>query len=205
MPPKLPSLYDAIINKYRAAAPLEFIKVLIKHESSFNPNSDMGLRKSIYSPGAAKGLMQVVHDAREDYNKRFMTGYSYKDLFDPDVNIKIGTDLLNRIILSYNRNHPESLATNWNDPRWVELLVLGWNAGYSEGGGVGKVVAALERAGIPKDKITVDNVVASAHKVGALTRREQEDLFARARWAKSVARSFLVERARQKEARKNVT
>lgn len=209
MPPKLPSLYDEIINKYRAAAPLEFIKVLIKHESSFKPDSDMGLRMKqetgVYHPGAAKGLMQITQVVRQDFNQRFMTKYTPLDLFDPEINIKLGTDTLNRIILSYNRNHPKTLATDWNDPRWVELLVFGWNSGYSEAGGVGKVISFLEKAGIPKEKITIDNVTAISKEAGAFGKLTQEKLLARAKWAKAVTRSFLVERARQKEAQKNVT
>lgn len=201
-----PTQFDSLINKYRAALPIEFVRTLIKHESGFNPNSDMGLvmkeRTGVYHPGAAKGLMQIVQVVRQDYNQRFMTEYAPKDLFDPDINIKLGTDTLNRILLSYARNHPNTLAPDWKDPRWLELFVFGWNAGYSEAGGVGKVVSFLERAGIPKEKITIDNVSAMAEKAGASKYLSDA---AKVRWCKKVAQSFLLEMARQKDSRKNVT
>lgn len=205
MPSSLPTMYDGIIQKYRGAIPFEFIKILIRHESSYNPDSDMGLvmkeRTGVYHPGAAKGLMQIVQSVRKDYNERYMTNYTPEDLFDPEINIKLGCDTLNRILLSYARNHPNTLSPDWKDPRWVELLIFGWNAGYSERGGVGRVVKFLEDANIPKEKITVDNVAAVADKAGAA--KYLSDM-AKAKWSKAVTRSFYLELARQKDSR-NVT
>jgi Transglycosylase SLT domain len=206
MPLSLPSDYDALIEKYRGAVPFDFIKVLIKHESDYNPKSDMGLvlkaRSGTYFPGAAKGLMQIVQSVRQTFNERFMTSYTPNDLFDPEVSIKLGTFTLNNIVLGYARNHPKTLAPDWKDRRWVELFLFGWNAGYSESGGVGKVVSFLEKADIPKEKITIDNVCAMAEKAGAAKYLSDT---AKAAWCKKVAANFLAEVARRKDSQKNVT
>lgn len=203
----LPTTYDLLIHKYRGAIPFDFIKILIKHESGFNPQSDMGLKRlkttGKYGPGDAKGLMQVVQSVREDFNEKFMTAYTPQDLFDPEISIKLGCFTLNNIVKGYARNHPNTLAPDWNDARWVELFLFGWNAGYSEKGGVGRVVSALEKADIPKDKITIDNVQASAERVGAAKYLYEID---KVKWCKGVARNFFLEVARQKDSqRKNVT
>jgi hypothetical protein len=68
----------------------------------------------------------------------------------------IGAALLNRIVLVYG-HHP-TVRPDWGSRRYAELVGLGWNAGYSDRGGVGLAIAALEAAGAQPADVTVDSV-----------------------------------------------
>jgi soluble lytic murein transglycosylase-like protein len=198
----LPDTYDGIINQYRKVIPLQYVKTLIYFESAFKPNSDMGEARvkkgEPYSQGAAKGLMQIIGTVRTDYNKRYGTSFTYKDLFTPTVNIAMGCDALNRISGAYNSNHPLSLGINWNSDRWVSLLTTGWNAGYSRGGGVQKIVAYLEDKGYKGSEVTIERVYRYAREAGAAPSFYEEKYRPELRmaWAKRVARTFCKETER---------
>lgn len=198
----LPDTYDALIEKYRKVLPLQFVKTLIYFESAFNPNSDMGEARvkkgEPYSQGAAKGLMQIIGTVRQDYNQRNGTSYTYKDLFDPAVSIAMGCELLNRIATAYNSNHPKSLGIDWSSDRWVSLLTTGWNAGYSRGGGVQKIVAFLEDKGYTRTEVTIERVYNHAKEAGAAPTFYEEKYRPQLRmaWAKKVARTFCREMGR---------
>ena len=80
--------------------------------------------------------------------------------------------------------------THWNDLRFVELLTFGWNAGYSEAGGLGRVARYLERLGAVN--ITIDQVSAHAKLAGATKLLSNP---AKVAWCKGVAALFQRERA----------
>ncbi len=63
----------------------------------------------------------------------------------------------------------------------MKLIVAGWNSGYSEGGGVGKVATFLEKRGIP---VTHDNVFKYAARAGATKHLQTSG---RLNWQRSVA------------------
>ena len=50
------------------------------------------------------------------------------------------------------------MRPDWKSRRYAELVALGWNAGYSDRGGVGLAVTELEAAGAKPDDVTVDTV-----------------------------------------------
>ena len=183
--------FDEIFAKYGKGLPVAFLRALAKNESGFDPNSDMGKGKA---PNAAKGILQVMGGVREDFNLRMGTSFNSQDLFDPIICTRIASAALTRFIFSYARNHPDSLGTDWTDRRWVELVVFGWNAGYSEKGGVGKAVYILEKNGIRGPKVTIDAVhevaLANPDKISANLRRADK-----VAWSKGVARDFFVQRA----------
>jgi len=112
-------------------------------------------------------LLQVIGVVRRDYNERHQTGYSANDLFDPEINVKVACDLLNRIAVGYQRNHPKTLEMDWTSKRYVQLFTFGWNAGYSEKAGVGFVVGKLEKAGFSVGDIDIDTVSGNAASFGA--------------------------------------
>src|SRR6266545_3557950 len=111
--------------------------------------------------------MQIIEVVRRDYNLAHETRYERTDLLDPEVNVAIATWLLRRIIASYARHHPNvpNLHADWDNPRFAEILTFGWNAGWSEAGGVGRVVRYVEGQGTTD--ITIDLVHENARAAGA--------------------------------------
>ena len=146
--------YDADLTAYGQGLPLPYLRALAARES--------GLRAD-----DPKGLINVVPVVREDYNARHGTRYQARDLTNPAVNITIAADTLRRIIDSYARNHPHvpNLHEDWDNRAFVELLTFGWNAGYSEKAGVGRVVRYLEEHG--HTDITLGDVAKNAYVAGA--------------------------------------
>ena len=143
----LTTQWDSLFDKHAGDLPVPFLRALSKKESNFNPSE---------SNLPAYGLMQVVSQVRTSYNSRFGTGYSHPDLLNPDVNDKVATELLNRIAKQDTRLHSDrNMQEDWTNPEFVKLLIAGWNSGYSEAGGVGKVAKYLEGRGMP---VTHDNV-----------------------------------------------
>ena len=151
----LSNKWDSLFSKYADQLPVAFMRALSQRESRMNPNE---------SDWPAYGLMQVVPTVRKSYNKRNCTSYVHDDLLDPDLNVKMAASLLNRIIVAYNKHPDRNMKTNWGNPEFVKLLTAGWNSGYSEAGGVGRVAKYLEARGIP---VTHDNVFAKAGAAGA--------------------------------------
>lgn len=132
--------------------------------------------------GPAWGLMQVVEVVRNSWNKRKPSqAISRSELLNPAINVKVATDLLNRISKAYAKHPDPNMKPNWSNPEFVKLLVAGWNSGYSEGGGVGKVASYLESRGIP---VTHDNVFKYAAAAGATKHLQTSG---RQNWQRSVA------------------
>lgn len=146
----LPGTFDALFTRYAGSIPIAYVRALTWNESRQNP-------RSISETGAV-GLFQIVDSVREDYNKRHGTKYSDHDLLDPEKNAAVGLDLLNRIMGAYQSNYPAALSPAWNDRRYVELLTLGWNAGYSNKAGVQAAVGKLLAAGYQPQDISAETV-----------------------------------------------
>ena len=178
-------------GRVRAVIPPAFLRAVMRHESGGNPRA--------VSPTGARGLMQITRGARETFNRATGARWSADDLFRPDVSVTIGAWLLRVIARSYARHHPRSLATDWGDARWLQLLVLGWNRGFSEEGGVGKVVGALEREGWRPEAITARAVVANAARFGA-ARTLYDDPAAHVRWSGDVVATYMGARPRLADA-----
>jgi len=180
---RLPRRFDAVFDRYRGSIPIEYLRALVSRESSFSP---------LARAGSAIGLMQITPVVREDYNKRHGTPYQPEHLYDPTINVAIGCDLLRRIIASYRRFHPRipSLQENWDNPQFAALLTLGWNAGFSEAGGVGRVARYLEQLGAVD--MTIDQVATHAKLAGASKHLSNP---AKVAWCKSVVALYQRERA----------
>lgn len=148
----LPQTYDALFRKHAGRIPVAFARALVQRESNFNPGD---------TTGPAWGLMQIVEQVRSEYPGLAPTR---AHLLNPEINIKIGLDLLNRIVRGYQKHRDRNMKEDWSNPEFVKLVLAGWNSGYSEGGGVGKVASFLESRGMP---VTHDNVFAFASAAGA--------------------------------------
>ncbi len=180
--------FDRIFDMYRASIPIEFLRALAKRESNLNPEE----RK-----GPAWGLMQIVEVVRKDYNQAHGTRYTRDDLLDPAINVAMACWLLRFIIAQYAKHQDgvPNLRADWNNPRFAELLVYGWNAGFSASGGVIKVVRYLRARGVTD--ITIDGVFQHARAAGAVRHLSNVD---KVRWSKSVVRLYQQARAAPRTA-----
>jgi hypothetical protein len=179
-----PRSYDALFAEYGNGIPVAYLRALAWRESGMSPRD---------TKGPAWGLMQVIEIVRKDYNERHGTNYERRDLLDPAVNIAIASDVLTRIIDGYTRFHPEAtnLQADWSNPLFVELLTFGWNAGFSERAGVGRVANYLTRRGF--DDFTIDDVFAAAKQAGVSPHLSNPKKVA---FSKGVTVQYLRERAR---------
>ena len=175
--------FDPVYQRYRGGIPIEYVRALVQRESNGQPS---------VRAGSSIGLMQIVPVVLDDYNKRHGTAYRSEHLTNPATNVAIGCELLRIIIESYRKNHPRirTLQADWNNPQFVELLTFGWNAGFSEAGGVGRVARYLE--GLGAFDITIDQVAAHAKLAGASKHLSNP---AKVTWCKSVVALYLRERA----------
>jgi hypothetical protein len=186
--------FDSMFAEHGRGLPVAYLRALAKRESNMDPFDTVD---------PAWGLLQVIEVVRLDYNRRHGTTHSRRDLLDPVTNITIVAEALRRIIDSYRRNHPTvpNLQEDFDNPRFVELLTFGWNAGYSERAGVGRVAKYLEARGITD--LTIDTVHASAVAAKASRHLRRADKVA---WCKSVRALFQRELARDRhDARHSVS
>ncbi len=81
----------------------EWILSLIRQESSF--------RFDVKSPANAVGLMQLLPSTAQEIAKEYkLKDYGADSLLNPDVNIKLGSVYLSRLIKQFNGNIPIALA-----------------------------------------------------------------------------------------------
>lgn len=176
--------FDPIFEKYKGNIPVAYLRTLGYFESRLNP-------KGTTPRSSARGLMQVVSMVRKDYNERHGTNYTPDDLFNPDINVKIAADLLNRIVTAYANYLPDTLSPDWTSPRYVTLVTLGWNAGYSRAAGVQFIAKKLREEGVPPGEITAQRVIAASKRVGANNKWSKYDMAAKLAWAKRITNTYL--------------
>ena len=175
--------FDRIFDMYRESIPIEYLRALSQRESGMNPEE---------AKGPAWGLMQIVEVVRKDYNERSGTKYTRQDLLDPAINVAICCWVLRFIITAYQKHHADipNMRADWGNPRFVELLTFGWNAGFSSSGGVIKVVRYLAKRG--HTDVTMDLVHKHARAAGASRHLSNVK---KVRWCRSVVRLYEQERA----------
>ena len=169
-------------SRHGAGIPVAYLRALANAESGLRPDDPLG-------------LINVVKVALADYNRRHPEAkIQAAQMRDPATNIKVAADTLHQIAESYERNHGDlpNLRTRWWNPRFTELLTFGWNGGYSERAGVGRVLRYL-KARPPAERptaITIDTVFAAAAAANA-TRHLSNPR--KLRYSKGVVASFLRE------------
>jgi len=106
------SPYDDLVKRYadRIGMDWRLLSAIIWHESQYNAYA--------VSPVGAKGLMQIRDVAAEHY------GYPADELFNPAMNLRVGTLLLDDLMRSFRREALDSAD--------VIRFVL---ASYNSGGG----------------------------------------------------------------------
>lgn len=175
------TIHDPIFRKYAGRLPVAYLRALGKRESNLNPRS---------ADGSAWGLLQVIPAVLDSHNKRRGTFYTREDLLDPEINVKIAADLLNRIVIAFGKHPSPNLQEDWSNPEFVKLVTAGWNSGYSEAGGLGRVADYLEHRGIP---VTHDNVFRYAEAAGATKHLSN---LAKQSWQRGVAALYLAQKDR---------
>ncbi len=93
-----------------------FVYAVIHAESKFRPNATSGK--------SAKGLMQLTDDtAAWLAQKSGMTGYDNKHIYDPEVNIALGSFYLRMLLDRFDQNEELALAAynagSTNVSRWL--------------------------------------------------------------------------------------
>lgn len=175
------SKYDGLFRKYAGRVPVPYLRALSQRESGMNPTAGAG-------GTGALGLMQITKVVLDGYNARHGTQITRAQLVDPEVSVRLGADLLNTIVAAYAQHRDPNLRNgDWGNADFVKLVTAGWNSGYSEGGGVGKVADYLEARGEP---VTHDAVFANAAAAGA-TRFLQDP--AKQRWQAGVASLYFAQ------------
>jgi hypothetical protein len=149
-----------------------FLRALSWKESRQNPADHSG---------PAYGLLQILPSVLPGYNASHRTSYGTSQLLNADINAAVGADLLNRIAVAYSKHRDSNMRPDFSNPEFVRLLLAGWNSGYSEGGGVGKVASYLEARGQP---VTHDAVFANAGRAGATVHLQNA---AKQRWQREVS------------------
>jgi hypothetical protein len=177
-----PRTYDDVFASRGRGLPVAYLRALALHESDMRPR---------LADGPAWGLMQVLEVVREDFNHRERANFTRKDLLDPSVSVTIAASAIALIIKSYAANHPStpSMQANWRDPQFVALVTYGWNAGWSERGGVGRVVSFLEQRGLD---VNINAVFDAAKASGASPHLANK---MKLEFAKKVTRQYFVELA----------
>jgi hypothetical protein len=79
------------------------------------------------------------------------------------------------------------MRLDWGNPEFVKLVIAGWNSGYSEAAGVGKVAGWLSSQGIP---VTHDSVFAYASQAGGTVHLQNS---AKQNWQRSVVDLYFAE------------
>lgn len=178
--------FDPLFRRLGGKIPVPFLRALSKRESNQNP-AEAG--------GSYYGLLQVgIRNVLSSYNDRRGTRYSADDLLNPQINIAVGSDLLNRIVIALGKHPDRNLKANWANPEFVKLMLASWNSGYSEAAGVGRVARYLEERKIP---VTHDAVFQYAGAAGAtrhLSNIKKRD------WQRSVAALYFAQPDRPRGA-----
>ncbi len=113
-----PVEYQEYVEKYADEYGLDkyLVYSVINVESAFNENA--------ISHADAKGLMQLMDKTAAECNKREGFGYNIPDeLFNPEVNIRIGCSYLRSLIDTYNDVSLAVTAYNGgtgNVKKWLE-------------------------------------------------------------------------------------
>lgn len=177
--------YDEVFAECGHELPVAYLRALAYRESGLRPQQ---------RTGSAIGILQVTPVVLRDFNRRESQRYTERDLLDPAYNVTIATSAIRTIVKSYQRNHAETpnMREDWSNLDFVGLLTLGWNAGWSEAAGVGRVVRYLNEHQI-YETVTIDSVTKMAKHAEAT--RHLSDV-KKVAWCKSVVQLYASERER---------
>ena len=118
-----PTKYSDYVYKYAEEYDIDplLIFAIIKAESNFKPN--------VVSSSEAIGLMQLMDATAEELARKLDIPFTKKaSLYDPELNIKLGTKYFSDLLKEYNQNTLLALtaynAGKGNLKRWIEQGTL---------------------------------------------------------------------------------
>lgn len=126
-----PLKYSEYVEKYSVENKLdkELIYALIKQESNFN--------KECVSSMYAIGLMQILDSTAKQMASKVNINYETNMLYDPEINIKLGTRYLANLYAKYNN---------------IEIALAAYNAG------TGNVDNWIENGTIKENGSDIENI-----------------------------------------------
>lgn len=125
--------YSEYVNKYAEVNDIDpmWIYAIIKVESNFD--------KDATSNSGAKGLMQLMDStATEMANDLNINDFNEDMLYEPEINIMLGTKYFNELLVRYNENY--------------YLAIAAYN------GGIGNVDEWISRGIINSDGSNIENI-----------------------------------------------
>jgi hypothetical protein len=166
---------DEMFEDLAEGLPPAFLRALAYRESGLDPTR-------VNPRSHATGLFQLTAPVIVDYNRATSGTLALEDVKDPVLATKIAVFHINRIIGLWKPI--PALAADFGDRRFVELLVLGWNAGPAA---VLKVARRLTQIGVEPARITAATVNEAARALAPGSWIAQPDRLA---FAKLVATTF---------------
>jgi soluble lytic murein transglycosylase len=88
---------------------------IIKTESAGNEYADSGY---------ARGLMQMSRIALKDIQKDLLHKYEYSDLFNPEINVEVGTIFLKKMLTHWEKKYDENYLS-------ISLAILSYAWGIT--------------------------------------------------------------------------
>lgn len=123
--------YSEFVNKYATANQIDpmWIYAIIKVESNFDTNATSG--------SGAKGLMQLMDNTATDIAKELnMSNFEPSMLYDPEINIKLGTKYFEKLLSKYNKNYCLAIAAYnagiGNVDNWINKGIISSDASNIE-------------------------------------------------------------------------
>lgn len=144
---------ESIFEELADGLPPDFLRALAYRESGLNPTR-------VNPSSRATGLFQITAPVLKDFNRANATNYQLEALTEPVLATKVAVFHIHRIVALWKP--VPALAADFSDRRFIELLVLGWNAGPSA---VLKVAKRLSEIGVPPERITAASVNEAAAKM----------------------------------------
>lgn len=127
-----PLKYGEYVEKYSREYDIDpyMVYAIIKAESNFNPDAK--------SASDAVGLMQIMEATAIETANKMELDVAEEDLFDPELNIKIGLKYFADLLSKYDNNY--------------YLAIIAYNAG------IGNVDKWIEEGTIKYDASDIENV-----------------------------------------------
>ena len=128
-----PLKYEEVVEKYSEEYKLDKLLVyaIIKAESNFEPN--------ITSSSGACGLMQLMESTAKEMSGKVGYEYTVKEvLYQPEVNIMLGTKYFSELLSNYDNN--------------INLALAAYNAG------IGNVAKWIEEGTLKEDGSDIENI-----------------------------------------------
>ena len=123
--------YEQYVNKYANEYQIDenLIYAIIKAESNFKVDA--------VSTSNAQGLMQLMYSTAEDVAKKAGVELTEENIFEPDININLGTKYITQLIEKYG---------------YIEVALAAYNAGS------GNVDKWIKNGTIKADGSDIENI-----------------------------------------------